>query len=95
VRFLSADGVRRALPMPEAIAVMKRALAALSAGEAVIPLRTHLALADPPGDALVMPAYVPADGRLGAARIDILRKRLFAWTPKSALFGPRIVVSGP
>ena len=72
LRFLSAEEVRRALPMREAVDAMKRALAALSAGEAVVPPRTHLALADPPGDALVMPSYVPADGRLGVKIVTLL-----------------------
>jgi len=72
LRFLSADDVRRSLPMAEAVEVMKRALAALSAGEAVVPMRAHLALTDPPGDALVMPAYVPADGQLGVKIVTLV-----------------------
>ena len=81
LRFLSADEVRQALPMPVAVEAMKRALAALSAGEAVVPPRTHLALADPSaaasaaraaGTALVMPAYAPADGRLGVKIVTLL-----------------------
>ena len=81
LRFLSADEVRRALPMAEAVEAMKRALAALSAGEAVVPARTHLALGDsagegdeagPAGTALVMPAYAPADGRVGVKIVTLL-----------------------
>jgi len=72
LRCLSAEAVRRALPMPDAVEAMKRALAAISAGEAFVPARTHLSLADPPGTALVMPAYVPADGRLGVKIVTLL-----------------------
>jgi len=83
LRCLSADEVRRALPMTEAVEAMKRALAALSAGEAAVPPRTHLALggpspdaddaANPAGTALVMPAYAPADGRMGVKIVTLLK----------------------
>jgi len=72
LRFLSADDVRRALPMAEAVEAMKRAFVTLSAGEAVVPMRAHLALEEPSGDALVMPAYVPADGRLGVKIVTLV-----------------------
>jgi len=72
LRFLSAREVRRALPMPDAVEAMKGALAALSMGEAAVPPRTPLALADPPGTALVMPAYVPTDGRLGVKIVTLV-----------------------
>ena len=72
LRFLSADDVARALPMPEAIEAMKRAYARLSAGEAVVPPRLQFPLVDPPGHALVMPAYVPADGRLGVKIVTLV-----------------------
>ncbi|MDD5468710.1 MAG: hypothetical protein PHS96_12980 [Anaerolineales bacterium] len=55
---LNAEEVRRALPMGECIAGMKRAFAAFSQGRAEVPLRSRLDI--PPHDALAlfMPAYV-------------------------------------
>jgi len=55
--FLSAADVRHALPMPEAVEVMKLAMAALSAGEAVVPLRSHIEVAEHHGRLLLMPCY--------------------------------------
>lgn len=59
--ILTAEDVRRALPMNEAIEAMKEAYAAFSAGKAEAPLRTRLSVA--PHDALVlfMPAYVRSE----------------------------------
>jgi ornithine cyclodeaminase/alanine dehydrogenase-like protein (mu-crystallin family) len=58
--ILTADEVRRALPMHEAIEAMKKAYASLSDGTAQVPLRTRLPI--PGGEALslFMPAYVSA-----------------------------------
>ncbi len=64
---LNAEEVRRALPMAEAIAGMKRAYAALSTGEAQVPLRGRLALDDRGASGLFMPAFVPGDGEAGDA----------------------------
>lgn len=61
IRMLSAQDVRRALPMAEAIAGMKAAYASLSTGQAVMPLRSHVGLADRQATTLVMPAYLPDD----------------------------------
>jgi ornithine cyclodeaminase/alanine dehydrogenase-like protein (mu-crystallin family) len=56
--ILTADEIRKALPMNEAIEAMKRAYASLSEGTAQVPLRTRLSI--PGGEALslFMPAYV-------------------------------------
>jgi len=59
--ILNAADVARALPMPAAIAAMKRAFAALSAGEAVVPHRIHLPIERHAGVSLVMPSYVAGD----------------------------------
>lgn len=55
---LTAEQVRRALPMEACIAAMKAAFAALSAGRAQVPLRARLSV--PPHEAvsLIMPAFV-------------------------------------
>lgn len=58
MRVLSSHDVRLALPMAEAIGAMKRAFAALSAGQATIPLRAHLDVPRYEGVSLIMPGYV-------------------------------------
>jgi ornithine cyclodeaminase len=56
--ILKAEEIQAALPMDEAVEAMKSAYAALSSGDAQVPLRTHLSI--PPKNAanLVMPAYI-------------------------------------
>lgn len=65
--ILSADDVRRALPMAEAVEAMKHAFAALSAGRAVVPQRARLPLARGAGVTLVMPSFVDDDDPGGRA----------------------------
>lgn len=80
--ILTAQDVRQALPMHEAIEAMKQAYAAFSAGEAEVPLRTRLPVA--PHDALVlfMPAYVRS-GRDEALAVKVVS--LFPENPKRNL----------
>lgn len=59
--ILNAADVRRALPMKAAIAAMKQAYAAFSAGRAKVPLRTHLPVAPQEAAALFMPAFVQGE----------------------------------
>jgi ornithine cyclodeaminase len=59
---LTADEVRKALPMNEAIKAMKRAYASLSDGKAEVPLRTRLNVPSQEALSLFMPAYVQAEG---------------------------------
>lgn len=59
--ILTADEVRQALPMREAIEAMKRAYASLSDGKADAPLRTRLPIPPHNGLALFMPAYVQTE----------------------------------
>lgn len=56
--ILNADDVRQALPMADCVAAMKLAYAALSNGNADMPLRTRVAIPEKDGVALFMPAYV-------------------------------------
>jgi ornithine cyclodeaminase/alanine dehydrogenase-like protein (mu-crystallin family) len=83
LRLFSADAVRKALPMLEGIEAMKAAFAQLSSGQAVLPPRTHLAVSEPDGVALFMPAYLPEPGVLGVKLLT-----LFDGNPKRDL--PRI-----
>lgn len=59
--ILTADDVRKALPMRETIEAMKRAYASLSDGRAVAPLRTRLPIPPHDGLTLFMPVYVQAE----------------------------------
>lgn len=61
IRFLSANDVRTALPMVDAIAAMKTAYAGLSTGQVNMPLRTGVDVAEQAGMTLVMPAYLNAE----------------------------------
>lgn len=70
LRLLSAAEVRQALPMAEAVAGMKAAFKALSAGEALVPLRTHMDL-DGAGTTLIMPAFLPHTADLGVKVVSV------------------------
>ena len=59
--ILNADEVRQALPTAQAIAAMKGAFASLSAGTAVVPLRTRLPISNHDAVSLFMPAYLKTD----------------------------------
>lgn len=59
--ILTADDVRKALPMNEAIEAMKNAYASVSSGTAVVPLRTRLPIPDSEALSLFMPAFVNSE----------------------------------
>jgi ornithine cyclodeaminase/alanine dehydrogenase-like protein (mu-crystallin family) len=65
ILFLTAEEVRRALPMSDAIAAIAEAFRQLSAGMAHTPDRLHLDTEDPAGTTLVMPVHLPVQGRIG------------------------------
>lgn len=69
MRILSAGDVSAAVDMSGAIEAMREAFAALSAGEAVVPLR--LALETPHGTALFMPGHVLRDGATAAKIVTV------------------------
>ena len=71
---LTRGQVRELVPMPDAIALMKTAFAELSAGRTVSPLRTVIPLPETEGDALFMPAYVPALDALGMKSVNVFRR---------------------
>lgn len=68
--ILSTDHLRQALPMIDAIAVMKEAFAALSQGDATVPLRTAIEVPAHRAVALTMPAHLPGRG-LGAKLVSV------------------------
>jgi len=65
--ILDRDAVRAALPMPLAIAAMKEAFSAQSAGRVESPGRTHLAVTPYEGTSLVMAAFVDDDAAAARA----------------------------
>jgi ornithine cyclodeaminase len=68
--ILTADDVRKALPMNEAIEAMKSAYASLSGGTAIVPLRTRLSIPDNEALSLFMPAFVNSqDGNALAIKV--------------------------
>ena len=68
--ILTADDVRKALPMSEAIEAMKKAYASLSNGTAVVPLRTRLPIPNSEALSLFMPAFVNSqDGNALAIKV--------------------------
>jgi ornithine cyclodeaminase/alanine dehydrogenase-like protein (mu-crystallin family) len=71
---LTRSQVRELVPMADAVALMKTAFAELSAGRTVSPLRTVIPLPDSAGDALFMPASVPAMNALGLKSVNVFRR---------------------
>ena len=68
--ILTADDVRKALPMSEAIEAMKKAYASFSNGTAVVPLRTRLPIPNSEALSLFMPAFVNSqDGNALAIKV--------------------------
>jgi ornithine cyclodeaminase len=68
--ILTADDVRKALPMKEAIEAMKNAYASLSNGTGVVPLRTRLPIPGSEALSLFMPAYLNSpDGEALAVKV--------------------------
>ena len=70
--FLNREAVRESLPMPQAVAAMRRAFAQMAAGDAHVPARTVLALPADGGDFLVMPALTDGGGAVGAKLLTLL-----------------------
>lgn len=56
--LLNAENAKKALPVAETIQAMKQAYAALSGGNAEIPLRARLTIPPHEGISLFMPAFV-------------------------------------
>ena len=69
IRVLSAADVRAACDMPQAIAAMRDAFSALSAGDAEVPLR--VALETGHGVSLFMPAHLRTSGAAGAKIVSV------------------------
>jgi ornithine cyclodeaminase len=71
IRILSAEDIRRLLPMAETIEVVKDAFVQLSEKKAQAPVRTSLKIS-PGGDAaLIMPAFLEKSRALGAKLVTV------------------------
>ncbi|MGB7337292.1 MAG: hypothetical protein WBC91_00255 [Phototrophicaceae bacterium] len=73
IRVLSRSDVVKALPMSDAIEGMKTAYAALSAGQADMPLRVRVSGRED-GVALVMPAHLQNTGDMGVKIVSVFPK---------------------
>ncbi len=71
LRILSAEDVRRALPMTEAIEAVKSAFAQLSSGNANMPLRVPIEVPDHHGITLFMPGYLARDDQMAIKIVSI------------------------
>jgi ornithine cyclodeaminase/alanine dehydrogenase-like protein (mu-crystallin family) len=69
--YLSADDVRRALPMTDAIAAMREAFAQLSSGQVTLPNRQCMPASDGQGDALVMSCQSTAHGMYSLKAVTV------------------------
>ena len=82
IRILSASDVRQALPMKDAIEVMKSAFVALSRAETVLPLRSQIDVPKHHGTALFMPAYWPTQNRLGLKVVTLFDQNIAQGLPR-------------
>jgi len=76
LRILSKQDVQQAVPMREAIEIVKGAFAQLSAGKAVVPLRTQLSVEEHEGVTLFMPAYLSESDDLGVKIVSVFPRNL-------------------
>ena len=81
LRVLSKQDVQQAVPMREAIEIVKGAFAQLSAGKAVVPLRTQLPVERHEGVTLFMPAYLSESDDLGVKIVSVFPRNLEAGLP--------------
>lgn len=81
MRLLSREDVREAITMAQAIEVVKEAFAQLSAGEAVVPLRTPIEVARHQGTVLFMPAYLERTDGLAVKIVSVFPDNLALGLP--------------
>lgn len=71
VRILSRADVARAVTMADAIQAVRQAYAQLSAGQAIVPLRTPVPVDSRRGVTLFMPAYLASSDALAAKVVSV------------------------
>ncbi|HEU5369124.1 MAG TPA: hypothetical protein VFU69_11695 [Ktedonobacterales bacterium] len=80
--ILSADGVRRAVTMSEAMEAVASAFARLSNQQADVPLRPHVAVPPADGLLLVMPAYLAGSGAGAPGALGVKLLSLYLHNPE-------------
>jgi len=90
LRVLSKQDVQQAVPMWEAIEIVKGAFAQLSTGKAVVPVRIHLPVDRHEGVALFMPAYLSESDDLGVKIVSVFPRNLEKCLP--TIFALMVVV---
>ena len=81
LRVLSKQDVQQAVPMREAIEIVKGAFTQLSAGKAAAPLRTQLPVERHEGVTLFMPAYLSESDDLGVKIVSVFPRNLETGLP--------------
>ena len=81
LRILTAEDVRRGLPMASAIAAMKDAFRQLSLGQADVPLRSRLEVSEYSGVTLIMPSYLRRTGELAVKIVSVFPENLSRQLP--------------
>jgi alanine dehydrogenase len=81
LRVLSGADVRQAITMAEAIEAVKEAYIQLSAGKAIVPLRTPVPVEGRGGVTLFMPAYLAESDALGAKIVSVFPGNLARGLP--------------
>ena len=81
LRILSAEDVRRALPMTEAIGAVKSAFAQLSMGKVKMPLRTPIEIPAHRGVTLFMPGYLSEDNQMAIKIVSIFNDNIARGLP--------------
>ncbi|MEM8535118.1 MAG: ornithine cyclodeaminase [Chloroflexota bacterium] len=71
MHILTADDVRQAVPMIEAIDAVAASFEALSIGQTLVPLRTHMEPPDTNAHILVMPAHLTSSQATGLKVVSI------------------------
>ena len=71
IRVLSGAQIREAVQIEDIIAAVREAFIGLSAGSAEMPIRSHISLSDPHGDALFMPSYMKAFDAIGIKTVTL------------------------
>ena len=76
IRVISAEEVRKAISMEQAIETVKAAFGQLSKGRASVPIRTQLGVPLHDGVTLFMPAYLEQTGELGMKMVSVFSGNL-------------------
>lgn len=71
ITVLSANDVRKALPMADAIEGMKLAYVQLSNNQTILPLRSHMEIEETKGTTLIMPAYLQENNALAIKVVSV------------------------